>query len=57
MSFLDDFQNLDTEDPGSWPNTVKGVTAVIVIVAILVVGYFTKFKNLGQRRTPNPGAP
>jgi type IV pilus assembly protein PilO len=48
MSFSEDLQNLDMEDPGSWPVTFKGLAALFVIIAILAIGYFTKFKEQQQ---------
>lgn len=45
MSFVEDLQNLDMEDPGGWPALFKGLAAVFVIVAILAMGYFLKFKD------------
>jgi type IV pilus assembly protein PilO len=49
MSFVDDFKNLNPEDPGSWPIAVKSVVALLVVVAILVMGYFLKFKDQQQQ--------
>jgi type IV pilus assembly protein PilO len=48
MSFVDDFKNLNPEDPGSWPVAAKGIFALVVVVLILVMGYFLKFKNQQQ---------
>jgi len=48
MSVIDDLQNLDMEDPGGWPSAVKAIAVVFVIVIILAVGYFMKFKNMWQ---------
>lgn len=45
MSFVDDFKNLNPEDPGSWPVAVKAVVSLLVVVLILVLGYFMKFKE------------
>ena len=48
MSFVDDFSNLNPEDPGSWPIAVKGACALLVIAIIMVAGYFMKFKDEQQ---------
>ena len=49
MSFVDDFRNLNPEDPGSWPIVVKGAVALLVIVAILALGYFLNLKEKQQQ--------
>lgn len=41
----EEVKNLDFEDPGGWPPIAKGVAAAAVVVFILVVAYFLKFKE------------
>jgi len=45
MSFIDDLNELDFEDPGGWPAGVKAFAAVAVFILILVGGYLAKVKN------------
>ncbi len=44
----DDIKNLDFEDPGGWPPLAKGIAAAAVVIFILVVAYFLKFKDEWQ---------
>ncbi|MEM9532026.1 MAG: type 4a pilus biogenesis protein PilO [Pseudomonadota bacterium] len=44
----EEIRNLDFEDPGGWPPLAKGVAAAAVVVFILVVAYFLKFKDEWQ---------
>ncbi|MEM7704170.1 MAG: type 4a pilus biogenesis protein PilO [Pseudomonadota bacterium] len=44
----EEIKNLDFEDPGGWPPVAKGVAAAAVVVFILVVAYFLKFKDEWQ---------
>lgn len=44
----EDIKNLDFEDPGGWPPVAKGIAAAAVVVFILVVAYFLKFKEEWQ---------
>lgn len=37
---LDDFRNLDTEDPGSWPPVVKAVALLLVVGLIVAGGWY-----------------
>ncbi|MFK7955409.1 MAG: type 4a pilus biogenesis protein PilO [Lysobacterales bacterium] len=41
----DEIKNLDFEDPGGWPPLAKGIAAAAVVVFILVIAYFLKFKE------------
>lgn len=46
MSFMDELQNLDPNNPGLWPVPVQLVAALIVMLAIIYGGY--KFTVTGQ---------
>ena len=45
---LEEFRNLDFEDPGGWPPLAKGIAAAAVVVFILVAAYFLSFKDQWQ---------
>ncbi|MHB1616321.1 MAG: type IV pilus inner membrane component PilO [Metallibacterium sp.] len=45
MSFLDDFRNLDRNNIGAWPNTVKTTFTVLVLVVILFFGWWFHISN------------
>jgi type IV pilus assembly protein PilO len=40
IKLIDDLQNLDSENPGSWPNSVKILVIVCVLVFTLGLGYY-----------------
>lgn len=42
MSFLDDFKDLDTNNPGGWPASVKATSTLVVFILIVVLGYYYK---------------
>ncbi len=44
----EDIRNLDFEDPGGWPPLAKGVAAAAVVIVIMVLAYFLKFKDEWQ---------
>ena len=44
----EEIKNLDFEDPGGWPPLAKGIAAAAVVIFILVVAYFLKFKEEWQ---------
>ncbi|MCG8378847.1 MAG: type 4a pilus biogenesis protein PilO [Proteobacteria bacterium] len=39
MSFIDDLNNLDPNNPGVWPTPVKAVVFLVVFIAILFAGW------------------
>ncbi|MDJ0656913.1 MAG: type 4a pilus biogenesis protein PilO [Xanthomonadales bacterium] len=45
---LEEFRNLDFEDPGGWPPLAKGIAAAAVVIFILVIAYFLSFKDQWQ---------
>ena len=47
MSFIDDFRNLDRNNIGAWPQSVKTTFTVLVLVLILFFGWW--FKVSGQQ--------
>lgn len=46
MSFIDEIQSLDTENPGGWPNSVKIVSLIFLVVLILFGGYWFFVKDM-----------
>jgi len=40
IKLIDDLQNLDSENPGSWPTSVKALVTVCVLVFTLGLGYY-----------------
>ena len=40
MSFIDDLNNLDPNNPGVWPAPVKALLFAIVFAAILYAGWY-----------------
>ncbi len=49
MSFIDDLNNLDPNNPGVWPAPVKAIVFVVVFAAILFAGW--KFDVIKQRES------
>ena len=45
MSFLDDFRNLDRNNIGGWPQSVKITFTVLAAVVILFFGWWFKISN------------
>jgi type IV pilus assembly protein PilO len=39
MSFIDDLNNLDPSNPGTWPLPVKAVVILVVCVAVIAAGW------------------
>ncbi|HMH18182.1 MAG TPA: type 4a pilus biogenesis protein PilO [Burkholderiales bacterium] len=42
---LDQFKNLNTRDPGAWPPLPKAMLLVVVLVGIVVLGYFLDWQE------------
>jgi len=45
MSFLDDLRNLDRNNVGGWPKSVKGFFAGLIVVVILFFGWYFYVSN------------
>ncbi len=46
MSFIEELQSLDTSDPGRWPLSIRIITVVLVLAAVVGGGiYLTVIKN------------
>ncbi len=45
MSFIDDFRNLDRNNIGGWPKSVKLIFTVLVFVLILFFGWCFKISD------------
>ncbi|HEN47473.1 MAG TPA: fimbrial protein [Mizugakiibacter sp.] len=45
MSFLEDFRNLDRNNIGGWPNTVKSTFTVLLFILILFFGWWFQISN------------
>ncbi|HEX7324635.1 MAG TPA: type 4a pilus biogenesis protein PilO [Rhodanobacteraceae bacterium] len=45
MKFFDELRNLDRNNIGGWPNTVKGFFIAVVIVVILFIGWYLYVSN------------
>ncbi len=45
MKFFDDLRNLDRNNIGGWPNSVKGFFIAIVIIVIVFVGWYFYISN------------
>lgn len=45
MSYFGDFRNLDRNDVGGWPKTVKYTFIVLLFVAIVLAGYYFKISD------------
>jgi len=44
---MDELNSLDFENVGGWPTPVKVVAALLVLIAVLALGYFFSIKDLG----------
>lgn len=55
MKVLEELRQLNTEDPGSWPATIKAGALALLLIAIIFAGYFFDWKGqwemLGQAQT------
>lgn len=51
MNFLDDFRNLDRNNVGGWPATVKTTFTVLVLVVILFFGWWFKVSDQQDQLT------
>jgi type IV pilus assembly protein PilO len=40
MSFFDDLRNLDRNNVGNWPKSIKGFFALLIVVVILLAGWW-----------------
>jgi type IV pilus assembly protein PilO len=40
MNILEELRQLNTEDPGSWPPAIKAGALVVLLISIIVAGYF-----------------
>ena len=49
MKFIDDLRNLDRNNIGGWPKSVKGFFIAIIVIVILFVGWY--FYISGQQDT------
>lgn len=49
MKFFDDLRNLDRNNIGGWPASIKGFFLALVVVAILLIGWFAVIS--GQKDT------
>jgi type IV pilus assembly protein PilO len=45
MSFFDDLRNLDRNNVGGWPKSIKAFFAIIIVVAILAGGWWFKIRD------------
>ncbi|MGA9342958.1 MAG: type 4a pilus biogenesis protein PilO [Rhodanobacteraceae bacterium] len=45
MSFFEDLRNLDRNNIGAWPKTIKGFFAVLVFALILLAGWWFKIRD------------
>ena len=45
MSFLDDLRNLDRNNIGGWPQSVKIFFATLIVILILFFGWYLKISN------------
>jgi type IV pilus assembly protein PilO len=45
VGVLDQFRNLNTRDPGTWPTLPKLVLLVVLLIAILVLAYFVDWQG------------
>lgn len=45
MKYIEDFQNLDTSNPGGWPAWIKLGSVLLLIAIILGAGFFLKVKD------------
>ena len=49
MKFFDDLRNLDRNNIGGWPQSVKGFFIAIIVIVILFIGWYTYIS--GQQDT------
>ncbi|HET9034154.1 MAG TPA: type 4a pilus biogenesis protein PilO [Dokdonella sp.] len=40
MSFFDDLRNLDRNNVGNWPKSIKAFFAILIVVVILLLGWY-----------------
>ncbi len=40
MNLLEELRQLNTEDPGSWPPAIKAGALVVLLISIIIAGYF-----------------
>jgi type IV pilus assembly protein PilO len=40
MNILEELRQLNTEDPGSWPPAIKAGALVVLLISIIIAGYF-----------------
>ena len=40
MNLLEELRQLNTEDPGSWPAAIKAGALVVLLISIIIAGYF-----------------
>ncbi|MCH9638369.1 MAG: type 4a pilus biogenesis protein PilO [Betaproteobacteria bacterium] len=45
MNFLEELRQLDPNEPGSWPGVVQAFALFILLVAIIVAGYFLDWSD------------
>lgn len=45
MNFIEEINQLNTKDPGSWPLVIKGSSLAILFVAIVTSGYFLDWQE------------
>lgn len=45
MSFFDDLRNLDRNNVGNWPKSIKAFFAILIIAAILFLGWWFKISE------------
>lgn len=49
QDLLDNLQNLDFENVGSWPPLVKGLMAILVFAVVVVLGYMFSIQSLNEQ--------
>jgi len=45
MNLIEEINQLNTKDPGSWPLVIKASALVILLVAIVTAGYFLDWQE------------
>jgi len=54
MNLLEELRQLNTEDPGSWPAAIKAGALVVLLISIIIAGYFldwqAQWETLDQAR-------
>jgi type IV pilus assembly protein PilO len=45
MSLLEELRQLDPNDPGSWPGVVQACALFLLLITIIVAGYFLDWKD------------